>query len=73
MEFRDWFICIISEVPGVQELQEFLRSSRASLFAFSQKILKNFFIENHFNLIILKYQHSASRFTYQQNKENVYI
>ena len=54
-------------------VQEFLRSSRTSLFALSQNILKNIFIENYFNLIILKYQHSASRFAQQQNKEDAYI
>ena len=48
-------------------------SSRTGLFALSQNILKNIFIENYFNLIILKYQHSASRFAQQQNKEDAYI
>ena len=72
-EFKNQFNCIISEVQRVQEFQEFLRSSRTRLFAFSQNILKNIFIENYFNLIILKYQHSASRFAQQQNKEDAYI
>ena len=30
-EFKNWFTCIILEVQGVQEFQEFLRSSRTSL------------------------------------------
>ena len=64
---------MISEVEGVQEFQEFVRSSKTGLFALSQNILKNIFIENYFNLIILKYQHSASRFAQQQNKEDAYI
>ena len=72
-EFQNQFICIISEVQGVQEFQEFLRSSRTGLFALSQNILKNIFIENYFNSIILKYQHSASRSAQQQNKEDAYI
>ena len=67
-EFKNRFICIISEVPGIQEFQEFVRSSKTRLFALSQNILKNIFIENYFNLIILKHQHSASRFAQQQNK-----
>ena len=50
-----------------------VKSSRTGLFALSQNILKNIFIENYFNLIILKYQHSASRFVQHQNKENAYI
>ena len=37
------------------------------------KNMKNIFIEHYFNLIILKYQHSASRFAQQQNKEDNYI
>ena len=72
-EVQERFICIISEVQGVQEFQEFLRSSRTGLFALSQNILKNIFIDNYFNLIILKYQHSAARFTQQENKEDAYI
>ena len=50
-----------------------VRSSGIGLFALPQNILKNIFIENYFNLIILKYQHSASRFAQQQNKEEAYI
>ena len=50
-----------------------VKSLRTGLSALSQNILKNIFIENYFNLIILKYQHSASRFVQQQNKENAYI
>ena len=69
-EFKNQFICIILEVQGVQE---FLRSSRAGLFALPQNILKNIFMKNYFNLIILKYQHSASMFAQQQNKEDAYI
>ena len=30
-------------------------------------------MKNYFNLIILKYQHSASMFAQQQNKEDAYI
>ena len=71
-EFKNRFICIITEVQGIQEFQQFLRSSRTGLFALSQNILKKTFIENYFNLIILKYQHSASRFAQQQNKEEAY-
>ena len=62
---------MISEVEGVQEFQEFVRSSKTGLFALSQNILKNIFIENCFNLIILKYQHSASRFAQQQIKRTL--
>ena len=54
-EFKNRFICIISDVQGVQEFQELLRSLRTGLFALSQNILQNDFIENYFNLIILKY------------------
>ena len=50
-----------------------VRSSAIGLSALPQNILKNIFIENYFNLIILKYQHSASRFAQQQNKEEAYI
>ena len=48
-------------------------SSRTGLFALSQNILKNLFKENYLNLIILKYQHSASKFAEQQNKDEAYI
>ena len=51
-EFKKWFLCIIK---GVQEFQEFLGSSRNGLFTLSQDILKNIFMENYSNLIILKY------------------
>ena len=50
-----------------------VRSSAIGLSALPQNILENIFIENYFNLIILKYQHSASRFAQQQNKEEAYI
>ena len=50
-----------------------VRSSRTGLFALSQNILKNIFIENYFNLIFLKHQNSASRFAQQHNKEDTYI
>ena len=50
-----------------------VRSSRTGLFALSQNILKNIFTENYFNFVILKYQHSASRFAQKQNKEDAYI
>ena len=42
-EFKNWFICIISEVQGAQEFQEFLRSSRTGLFALSQHSEKYFY------------------------------
>ena len=71
-EFKNWFICIISEVQGAQEFQEFLRSSRTGLFAYLN-IQKSIFIENYFNLIILNIQHSASRFAQQQKKEDTYV
>ena len=69
---------------GVQEpvYLHYLRSSRSSRISqeFKNQFIciisehsEKYFIENYFNLIILKYQHSASRFAQQQNKEDAYI
>ena len=71
-EFKNWFICIISEIQGVQEFQIFLRCPGTGLFALSQSILKIFFIENYSNLITLN-QHSTSSFAQQPKKQDAYI